>query len=315
MSWLMWSPFLANLALALVGPGLGRILPPRAAVRLLPTALMTVAAGSGFVLAVLGFFAVAQLPPVAFLGHWSPAALRAVQPVPAEAEAAAGVVVLALLIAALRGAARAGHDLLKAALTCRRLGPHADGLVVIDDEEPDAYAVPGIGGRIVVSTGMLKALRADECRVLLAHEAAHLSRHHHLYVQLAELAGAANPLLLRTARAVRLAVEREADEVAAAEVGDRRLAARALARAGLAKAAARRSPQRPASAVVLAGADSQVIQRTAALLAPAPRPRRMFAAALVLLTVVTIVGTAATAHQTDDRLDHAETAAGVVVVR
>ena len=101
---------------------------------------------------------------------------------------------------------------------------------------------------------MLRVLSADERRVVLAHEAAHLARHHHLYIQLADLAAAANPLLRPTASGVRLAVERDADEVAAGEVGDRRLAARALARAGLAKAGT--SPRPTGNGVALAATDA-----------------------------------------------------------
>ncbi|MGZ4650990.1 MAG: M48 family metalloprotease [Kineosporiaceae bacterium] len=314
MTWLMWSPFVANLALAAAGPRLARRLPPRAAVRLLPLAMTAVAAGTGFVLAVLGLFIVAQLPPVAVIGGWSPAALRAAQPVPALAAALGAAIVLVLLGAALLRAARGGSELLRAAIACRRLGPDADGLVVIEDDEPEAYTVPGIGGRIVVSTAMLNALSTDERHVLLAHEAAHLAGHHHLYIQIADLAAAANPPLRSTARSLRLAVEREADEAAAAEVGDRRLVARALARAGLAKAVARRRRQPATRAVALAGADSSIMQRTRALLAPAPRPRRGLVAGLLLLTVVSLVGTGVNAHQTDDRLDHAETATTVSAV-
>jgi beta-lactamase regulating signal transducer with metallopeptidase domain len=152
---------------------------------------------------------------------------------------------------------------------------------------------------------MLRALPADERRVVLAHEAAHLSRRHHVYVQLAELAAAANPLLRWSARGVRLAVEREADELAAGDVGDRHLAARALARAALARAGTS-SQSGPAPDVALAAADGFVAHRANALLSPPPRPRRLLAGCLVLLAVVTLVGTAAAAQQTDDDLDSAE---------
>jgi Zn-dependent protease with chaperone function len=105
----------------------------------------------------------------------------------------------------------------------------------VPDDIPGAYALPGFTGRIVVSTAMLHALPADERAVLLAHEAAHLTHRHHAYLLTAELAAAANPLVRPSLGAVRRAVERWADEAAAAEVGDRDLAARALARAGLAR--------------------------------------------------------------------------------
>src|SRR5512133_750136 len=221
---LMWSPLAANLVLAAAGPRLARALPPRVGVRLLPSAMVVVAAGTGAVLASLGFLALAQVPAVAALGDWSPIALRATQLGPIPVEVAAGVAMLLLLGSAVRHALRAGHLLVRADATCRQIGAHTHGLVVVDDELPDAYALPtlpgrlpgslpdGIGGRIVVSTAMLRALSADERRVVLAHEAAHLARRHHLYIQLAELAVAANPLLRPTACGVRLAVERDADE-------------------------------------------------------------------------------------------------------
>src|SRR5206468_692329 len=120
------------------------------------------------------------------------------------------------------------------ARTCRRFDVAVDGLVVIEDPEPMAYAVPGFSGRIVVSTAMLRTLSAVERRALLAHEAAHLRYRHHVYTQLTDVASSANPLLRPLRAAVALSVERWADESAAAETGDRRLVARALARAGIA---------------------------------------------------------------------------------
>jgi len=110
--------------------------------------------------------------------------------------------------------------------------------VIVDEAEPDEYAVPGLTGRVVVSTATRRALPANERRVLQAHEAGHLRRHHHLCSQLAELRAAANPLLRPLALAVRNAAERWADEDAAEAVADRSLAARALARARLARALA-----------------------------------------------------------------------------
>ena len=304
MTPVIWLPLVANALLAATGPWLARRLPPRSAVRLLTFAMLATAAGSGLVLAVLGLLLVAQQPLVAALGHWSTAALRTSQPVPAWIALPAGVTALALLTAAVRRAVAGGHDLVRAALACRRLGPATAGLVVLEAGEPDAYALPG--GRIVVSRSMLDALHGEERHVLLAHEAAHLACGHHLFLQLVELAAAASPILRPTAAAVRLAVEREADEAAAVEVGDRRLVARGLARAGLARAEARRSARTHAAA--LPGADGFLVQRAAALLAPAPRARRPLAAALVVLTVATLAVSALTARQTDDRLDDAVTA-------
>jgi Zn-dependent protease with chaperone function len=297
-------PLLASVMLYLGAPWLGRRLPPRTAVRLLTAASLVTALAAGFTLGVAGFVLMAQVPWIAMLGHWSPAVVASGETLPDAAAAVAAVAVTVLLAASVRRAVLAGSDLVRAALLCRRLGPSVAGLVVVDDDVPDAYALPGVGGRVVVSTAMLRALSAGERRVLLAHEAAHLTGRHHVYVQLAELAAAANPLLRPAAAAVELAVERWADEVAAEEVGDRALAARALARAGLARAAA----TRVGPAVALAGADAGVADRARALLAAPPRPRPALAGALAALMLATVGAVAVTAHDTESRFERAEVA-------
>jgi Zn-dependent protease with chaperone function len=269
---------------------------------MLTSAMLVTALAAGFTLAVAGFLLLAQLPVLAVLGHWSSSAVASGEPLPDAVAAVAAAAVALLLVAAVRRAVRAGRDLVRAALVCRRLGPAVAGLVVVDDDEPDAYALPGLGGRVVVSTAMLRALSADERRVLLAHEAAHLACRHHAYVQLAELAAAANPMLARSALAVHRGVERWADEAAAEEVGDRRLAARALARAGLARAAARR----PAPAAALGAGDAGVADRARALLADPPRQRPVLAAVLAALMLATTASALVTARDTEARFELAQ---------
>ena len=299
----MTLPLLASVLLGASADRLGRRLPPATAVRLLTAAMLVTALATGFVLTAAGMLVLAQIPLVAALGHYSARALGSGLPLPIAAGGLAAVTVCGLLAAALRRAALSGRDLVLAAVACRRLGPAVDGLVVVDDDEPDAYTLPGIGGRVVVSTAMLRALPADERRVLLAHEAAHLARRHHLWVQAAELAAAANPLLRRAAAAVRAAVERDADEVAALEVGDRALAARALARAGLARAAARRATP---PEVALAGADAGVADRARALLAGPPPRRRALAGMLAALMLATGVAVLVTGADTEARFEAAQ---------
>ncbi len=300
---LLW-PLIASVALGLAGPRLARALPPAVAVRLLTTAVLVSALASGFALAVAAFAVLAQVPFVSALGHWSVAVLDSGPHVPAIAGVLAGATVTALVVAAAVRAVRGGRELVTAALICRDLDDAGSGLVVVEDEHPDAYALPGIRGRIVVSTAMLHALSADERRVLLAHETAHLARGHHLFLQVAELSAAANPLLRPVARAIGAAVEREADEIAATEVGDRRLAARALARAGLARASA--PTHHRALAGALGAADATVVARARALLAPPPPHRRILAACLTAVILLTGAVTLATAKQTERRFEHAE---------
>jgi Zn-dependent protease with chaperone function len=296
-------PLAVSLLLGASASRLGPRLPPGTAVRLLTAAMLVTALATGFVLAAAGMLVLAQIPLVATLGHYSARALGSGLPVPVLAGGVAAVTVCGLLAAALRRAALGGRDLVLAAVACRRLGPAVNGLVVVDDDEPDAYTLPGLGGRVVVSTAMLRALPADERRVLLAHEAAHLSRRHHLWVQAAELAAAANPLLRPAAAAVRAAVERDADELAAAEVGDRALTARALARAGLARAAARRATP---PEVALAGADAAVAERARALLAGPPARRRVLVGMLTALMLATGVAVLVTGADTEARFEAAQ---------
>ncbi|WP_406331745.1 M56 family metallopeptidase [Streptomyces sp. NBC_00203] len=96
---------------------------------------------------------------------------------------------------------------------CREL-PAAGDLAVVDDPVPAAFALPGTPGRVVVSSGMLQALSTDERRALLAHERAHLSHRHHLFLLVLQLAAAVNPLLRPLVREGAFAVERWADEAA-----------------------------------------------------------------------------------------------------
>jgi Zn-dependent protease with chaperone function len=301
----MTLPLAVSVVLGACASRLGRRLPPATAVRLLTAAMFVTALATGFVLSAAGVLVLAQIPLVASLGHWSAHVLGSGLPVPVAAGCLAAVTVCGLLAAALRRAALGGRDLVVAAVACRRLGPAVDGLVVVDDDEPDAYTLPGLRGRVVVSTAMLRALPADERRVLLAHEAAHLARRHHLWVQAAEVAAAADPLLRPAARAVRAAVERDADELAAAEVGDRALTARALARAGLARTTARREAT---LAAALAGADGAVADRARALLAGPPPRRRILAcgiAGLMLATGVAVLVTGADTEALFEAAQHA----------
>ncbi|MFD0515724.1 M56 family metallopeptidase [Streptomyces aureus] len=109
--------------------------------------------------------------------------------------------------------------------------PGDSELAVLDDETPQAFALPGVPGRIVVSRGMLRCLGDGEREALLAHERAHLRRRHHLFQAVWRLTAAVNPLLQPLAEAGGFVLERWADEEAAAHVGSRTVVARAVGRA------------------------------------------------------------------------------------
>ncbi len=167
-----------------------------------------------------------------------------------------------------------------------------DDLLVLDDDRPVAHALPGRPGRIVVSTGMLAGLTPTERRALLAHERAHLSRSHHLFVAAVDVFTSANPLLRPLRRVVRYTTERWADEQAAREVGSRCTVAKAVGKAALATKGARtREP------LALAAAAGEVPQRVAALLIapPARRLRQLLTSPTGLLALAAITLTLASA--------------------
>jgi hypothetical protein len=297
-------PFVTSILLALGGARLARLLPPAAATRLLTTACLITALATGFTLSVLAFTLLAPLPPLVALGHWSATVVRGHDPLPASAGLVPATAVTGLLCAALHRAVRVARDLTAAQRTCRRLGPAPTGLVIVEDDHPDAYTLPGLTGRIVVSTAMLRALPADERRALLAHEHSHLQHRHHVYTQLAGLAAAANPLLRPPAAAVRLTVERWADEDAATTTDNRAVVLRALARAGLARAAA--APQ-PTPADTLGAVHTELGHRARALQGPAPTRRPALTIALTVIILATAVAAVDTSRVTEDRFEHAQT--------
>lgn len=165
----------------------------------------------------------------------------------------------------------------------RRSGRTPEGVLIVADELAQAFAVPGRGGTVVATTALREALSAAEFDAVVRHERAHLRHHHHVYVQMAELAACINPLLSRWRGAVRFAAERHADEHAA-QAG-RAVAARALTKAALLTSQAR--PAVPGQLGISADV-AAVVRRVTALHAPKPRRQRagpVVAAMLVLALI------------------------------
>lgn len=280
-------------------PALGRRLPPAVATRLLATASVLVACSGVFILGVLAFTWVGQLPAVASLGEWSAVALRSADPVPDGVAGASAVLLLPAAAWWSVVAAGRARSLIAVHRRCRRLAA-AGALVVVQDQRPEAFTTPQPAGRIVVTTGLLRALSAQERRVLLAHEGSHLRHRHAWWVLAADLAAGANPMLRPTARTVARAVERWADEDAATTVGDRRAAARALARTAL-------LIHNPGAAggLALGAASGEVPARVRALMRPAPRPRPASTAALAVLLLVLAAATLVVQHRGEQLFEHA----------
>jgi len=84
---------------------------------------------------------------------------------------------------------RARHD--ETLALVGRPGP-VPGLVILDDDRPLVYCLPG-RDRVVVTSGALNRLDQAQLQAVLAHERAHLSARHHLVIMLARVLSDAFP--------------------------------------------------------------------------------------------------------------------------
>jgi Zn-dependent protease with chaperone function len=101
--------------------------------------------------------------------------------------------------------------------------PHAgDRLVVLEDERPDAWLLPGPGSRLVITTAALRRLRGRQLDAVLAHEEGHARARHHwlLYCAGALASGFPGvPVFAAFRRQVHRLVELAADDVASRRFG------------------------------------------------------------------------------------------------
>ncbi|MFD8096109.1 M56 family metallopeptidase [Streptomyces malaysiensis] len=296
----VYIPLLLSLLAPLGARPLSERCEPRLATWLLTVSALVLGTATTVSLGLLAVTGLIRFPELATLGHWS--AHDAQHDDPAELSVAmiAGLLLGAAVLMAARMLWRRARTLAAAVLEAECM-PTEDGLVVVEDEAPDAFAIPGLPGRVVVSTGMLHTLDETERHILLAHERAHLSAHHYAFVALAQLGAAANPLLRPLATAVSYTIERWADENAATATGDRTQVAHTVAKAAL--AAHHHTPAR-AAGVGLAifgrrgplSAAGPVPRRVAALLAPPFGRHPVLAAATVVVLAATALSTAEAAH-------------------
>lgn len=265
---------------------------------LLVVSAVTVAGTSSIVLGLLALAGLATVPTLAVWEDWSPLVVANSDFVSLPIGLLACGCLLAGGCAVLRCAVRCGRSLTHSYREAANLD---SSLVVLDDPEPIAYALPGAGGHIVVSTAMLRGLTGIQRRALLAHERAHLTHRHHLFIAVVRVVTTVNPLLLPLRGALAYTLERWADESAAAVIGDRRATAQAIGRAALIL-----SKRSTPDELVLAAAAGPVPRRVAALLGePAPVGSSVPRRPLITLAVVATVGvlamiTACTAEATTD---------------
>lgn len=291
-------PLVIGVVAALAAGWISSRVPPAAATVLLTILALTISLATGLILSLAGYVGASELLPLPEFHSWSVDVLRDNVPLPPVVGLIAGATAAILFASAVRHAGRVVSNARQTSAIAAGM-PSVDGLSIIDLDAARAYAIPGRHRRIVVSSGMLRSLSGPQRRALLAHEAAHLRCHHHVYVQLARLAAAANPLMMPVSRAVDCCVERWADAAATRAVGDRVTVARAIGAAALASAAA------PAG--VLGVAHSDVVERVRVLLDP-PAHRPQLGMALVVATVLCWVSVVVAVLHTHGVIEVAEAA-------
>ncbi|GAA2103522.1 M56 family metallopeptidase [Actinomadura alba] len=256
MIWLTFLPAGLTLALGVV-LGVAQLpLHPAWSARLLATvAATTVVATIGTLVFITVNYAATLFPRAAGqLPEW--ALFGDDQPVPAGL----GIPAIALTCLSVLTATRLSSRWAAEVRDARRTSQE-----VVESDVPLALAVPGRGGEVLVSRGLLRMLDGTQLQVVFQHEASHLRHRHHRYLALGALAAGTLPLLRSLNTRLRFALERWADEDAAEAVGDRTLVAHTIAQVAL----ARSSPE-PAALPFPAFTDSGVVQRVQALLATAP---------------------------------------------
>lgn len=294
MRLMVYVPLLAWVLLGPTSPALARRLRPAAAGWWLAGLAVTFTALSWGALGLLALDGTLLMPAVSRLGDFTPGALRPLAPVGPVVAAAAGLLLAASSLSAAVAVTRRIHALRAAGRMARSL-PGAGLVALVEDSAPAAFAVPGRRCRVVVSSGMADALSAGEYAALLAHERAHLAHRHHLFLAVTGVAAVANPLLRPTAGATAHALERWADEQAAAATGDRAGTAAAIGHAALASTAARGPHAFTPALLAIGGArcdrrPGPVPRRVAALLAPPPRSGRLVAPVLAAVAVAVAAG-------------------------
>jgi hypothetical protein len=304
IAWLLLPGALSGLV-GVLAPGLARRLPPVVATWFLSAGAVLAAVASSISLGLISFVFIASSPGLDTEGHWSDHVLRAHAlraPVIGAVACAALVVLAARLVRAalLRVVAVRDAFQLSAALAV-----DDRELVVLDSGAREGMAVPGRPGRIIVTTGLLRSLDAEQRCALLTHERAHLTHRHYLHQIAAAVAAAVNPFLVGLPPALELSCERWADEEAA------HVCPRGTVADTLRRAATGTGSVIPGVALAAGGAD--VATRVGAMLAPAPRLIAWRLALLTALLMATIVAVALAMNDTEDLFElaqHAYRAAG-----
>ncbi|WP_144122659.1 M56 family metallopeptidase [Catellatospora sichuanensis] len=295
----VWSVLIVPVLVSIAVRLLADRLPPGRAARAVAWSAAATAAACIANLLVFTLKAVAQVPAVASWFGWS------ARTVYDDTAYVAWVPVLSavLLLASVTAVSVRTRRHLRTLAEARRYIDGAASVLVLPDDRPQAFAVPGRPGRIVITTGMREHLSSAHLDAVIAHERAHLDAGHHRLVALADVAAAAHPALWWVSRHVGYLVERAADEYAAEAVGDRRTVAHAIGHASLA------APAAVGLGLHAAGRGGVVPRRVASLLHPSKPGASGWRAVPVLLAASSLVWTVEAAYDLVELLVKASSAA------
>lgn len=274
-------PALASLAFARSADRIVGVDPRRSVWRLaVGGSVLAVAAVASA--AIAGWALVARIPLIASIGGWDVRQVQGSVDVP-PAVSIVGLVVLVVAGTRLFAASSRALCEWRAVLELHRSlrpGPRIIDASAVAGAAVAVPALPGHPGRIVLDRALVDALEPVERTAVIAHEAEHLDARHAWASTVVALAIAANPLLRTLGPVHAVAVERAADEQAAART-DRRTTARAVATAALHASTTQR--------LVLGIGSSVTATRVEALLAEPVGGRRR-AAILLALPVLAALG-------------------------
>lgn len=269
----LFLPLAAAGALAMGVTTIHRRLPPALAARVVALSLLVIIAAAVPTLWIVSIGFVGHVPLIGPGFQWCAKAFGVHEQMPVWI----GLPAFALVVF---GTVRAAGVF----RSYRRLRHDRGELDVADDQRAFAYTLPGPGGHVVVSTGLVELLDDAEFDVVLAHEAAHGRYRHDRYLMISRIASASIPLLRPLTSRLEFSLERWADEYAAGHHGDREFVARTLGKVALSSTA-------PVGALSFAGLG--VVARVEALLKPAvdePRPSLMLATSVGILATGVLSG-------------------------
>ena len=263
-------PLVVVLVLAALVTATHRRLPPVLAARIVTASVAIVAAAAAPTMWILSLGYIAHLPLLDGRLDWCAKTLGVHDPIPSWV----GIPALLMTVA---GAIRVRAVLCR----YRRLRhDHVGPVEIADHAQPFAFTLPGRGGHVMLSSGLVGMLDEAERAVVLAHEQSHARHRHDRYLLTAQLATAIVPPLRRLVIRLQFSLERWADETAVAHCGDRGFVARTLGKVALHTAT-------PIGAMGFTGLG--VPARVAALLAPPTKPMRWENQA-VLWAAITMTG-------------------------